>query len=105
VAAQAGQQDALITITWNYAAGDRDGQAALTEGLREGRGGKVVKDPVACRSPTSEFQALLTGRSRRTKPDAVFSLLCRSGRGEVRQGLRRGAGLKKIRPASMAPAS
>lgn len=65
----------VITVTWNYAAGNESVQG-FTEGL-ESAGGKVV-EKLTLPFPNVEFQALLTQIAAQ-KPDAVYSFFAGGG--------------------------
>ncbi|MGV3654073.1 MAG: ABC transporter substrate-binding protein [Noviherbaspirillum sp.] len=65
----------VMTVTWNYAAGNESVQG-FTEGL-ESAGGKVV-EKLTLPFPNVEFQALLTQIAAQ-KPDAVYSFFAGGG--------------------------
>ncbi len=74
LAAQKGAKR-MMTITWNYAAGNETVKG-FTEAFEKG-GGKVVKD-LTLPFPNVEFQALLTEIAAQ-KPDAVFAFFAGGG--------------------------
>jgi branched-chain amino acid transport system substrate-binding protein len=74
VAAERGHKK-VITITWNYAAGN-ESVKGFTEGFEAG-GGKVVQQ-LNLPFPNVEFQALLTQIASQ-KPDAVYAFFAGGG--------------------------
>jgi branched-chain amino acid transport system substrate-binding protein len=74
MAAQKGAKR-MMTITWNYAAGNETVKG-FTEAFEKG-GGKVIKD-LTLPFPNVEFQALLTEIAAQ-KPDAVFAFFAGGG--------------------------
>jgi branched-chain amino acid transport system substrate-binding protein len=74
VAAERGHKK-VVTITWNYAAGN-ESVKGFTEGFEKG-GGKVAQN-LTLPFPNVEFQALLT-QIAAEKPDAVYAFFAGGG--------------------------